>query len=113
MKTNHLVQICLIGCLFITACSKPLGKAHVGRWEEQGKPGFIEFFPDNTFLLYNGSQQFSGKWIVVGKDRIKADFTVLDTTRTMLFEDTHVSGKRMTATVQGKKRELKRIKKKA
>ncbi len=101
--------ILMLSAILLAGCSKPIEEAIIGKWGE-GKHVNFEFFHDNTFLFNDGSKQLSGRWMMVGDDRIKADIPVFGTTVTLVFEDIEISGNKMTLTSKGKKGTLNRIK---
>jgi hypothetical protein len=109
MKPLTRITSLLLICLLTSGCSKSLSQAIVGRWKIPGEAGFFEFFVDNTVLLSDDKRQFSGKWTVVGNNRIKADIAAdLGATATLIFDDIHMSGNQLTCTFQGRTIEMKR-----
>jgi len=100
-----LTLTCIATALTISilalGCSKPPEQAIIGRWDEDGKPGFIEFFSDNTFLVANGKTQLSGRWTKVGDRRIKAEVSVLGMTKVLVFDDIEISGDKLSFVLDG------------
>jgi len=107
MKIKHFAQntcslravTLLLIALLITGCSKPIEEEIIGKWKDDR--GYIEFFQDYTYIMFDGNKQFSGRWTKAGDDRIKGEFTVIGTTAILMFENINVSGDKMSLSING------------
>ncbi len=92
----------VIATLFITACSKPIEKSIIGKWEKAGETAEFEFFNDGTILMIQDEQKISGTWVKVGDKRIKIEGATNGTKETVVFEDIEISGNQMKIKFNGK-----------
>lgn len=105
MPFSLYAVIFLITAFTLTGCSKPIEKAIIGKWKEDPKGDFpdfdsdsgmlVEFFNDNTVLLYASEPR--GTWAKIGDNRIKIDIKI--TKSTLLFDDIRISGNKMETTL--------------
>jgi len=93
----------LFAMCFLAACSRPMEEALIGKWKwDEGKQDF-EFFHDNTFLIaiHGINDKITGKWIIVGENRVKGEIVSPGTTSTIMFEDLEISGDELRMTIVG------------
>lgn len=94
--------------LLLFSCSRSIDKTIVGKWIEEGKPGYFEFLADQSIVVDDGQTKAVGKWIAVDKNRIKAEFTQMGRQSVLFFDDITIRGDTMTMTFNGNKGDLRR-----
>jgi hypothetical protein len=82
----------------------------IGKWQEDGGPGTLEFFQDNTLLMVVGGNQISGRWLKAGEKRLKVDITMFNQViGTTVMEITKLSGNKMEINRDGEVGKFTRV----
>ncbi len=92
------IQLLALVTLATMSCHRgPKGDPIVGRWQQEGASGYIEYFSDGTAMATEGTMTRSVRWTRLEDSRLKIDMSSFGSTSTELFR-TSVEGDILTLT---------------